>query len=139
MELNKKLLRLTDVIEITSLSKSTIYRREKTGSSPKRFALGGNCVVWKSIEIDRWMKNLSPVGGWDMTYQPKNHVLQTPPIHPSSDSDYIKQQRDRFERRASFTKDLCALFREFDDLDRSEIAGSFGRTLQHVYPKHLSS
>jgi prophage regulatory protein len=50
-------------MEITSLSKSSIYRREKTGDFPKRLSLGGNCVVWKSIEIDRWIKDLAPVGG----------------------------------------------------------------------------
>ncbi len=63
MNIENKLLRLPQVVEITSLSKSSIYRREKAGQFPKRFSLGGNCVVWKSIEIDRWVKNLSTVGG----------------------------------------------------------------------------
>tara|TARA_B100001094_G_scaffold152930_1_gene147985 strand:+ start:838 stop:1047 length:210 start_codon:yes stop_codon:yes gene_type:complete len=63
MNIENKLLRLPQVVEITSLSKSSIYRREKTGDFPKRLSLGGNCVVWKSIEIDRWIKDLAPVGG----------------------------------------------------------------------------
>jgi len=53
-----KLLRLNDVMRITSLSKSTIWRREKKGLFPKRISLGGNCVVWKSKEIFQWTENL---------------------------------------------------------------------------------
>ena len=45
-------------MRITSLSKSTIWRREKEGLFPKRISLGGNCVVWKSKEIFQWTENL---------------------------------------------------------------------------------
>ncbi len=72
-----------------------------------------------------------------MTYQPKNHVLQTPPKHPHSDEYYFQKSRKCFIRREEFKKNLLVLIREFDDLDRSELNGCFARMIQYAFPKHL--
>ena len=66
MKIETKLLRLPQVMEITSLSKSSIYRYEKAGNFPKRLSLGSNCVVWKLNDINKWISNLAfvaPDGG----------------------------------------------------------------------------
>ena len=66
MKIETKLLRLPQVMEITSLSKSSIYRYEKAVNFPKRLSLGSNCVVWKSNDINKWISNLvvvAPDGG----------------------------------------------------------------------------
>ena len=61
MKLETKLLRLPQVMEITSLSKSSIYRYEKAGNFPKRLSLGSNRVVWKSNDINKWISKLAVV------------------------------------------------------------------------------
>ena len=51
-------LRLPSVIERTTLSKSSINRREKEGRFPQRLKLE-NCVFWYEHEIEDWMKDPS--------------------------------------------------------------------------------
>ena len=62
MQKEPRLLRLQDVMEITSLSKSTIYRKEKSGKFPKRLNCGGNMIRWNSFDISKWIESLLPVG-----------------------------------------------------------------------------
>ena len=49
-------LRFPQVIEMTSLSKSTINRREKAGLFPKRIKWG-SIIFWDSYEMKRFMKD----------------------------------------------------------------------------------
>ena len=49
-------LRFPQVIEKTSISKSTINRREKEGKFPKRIKWG-NIVFWNSYEIEKFQKD----------------------------------------------------------------------------------
>ena len=51
-------VRLPQVIAITTLSKSTINRREKEGRFPQRIKFE-NCVFWYLHEIEEWMKDPS--------------------------------------------------------------------------------
>jgi prophage regulatory protein len=53
------LLRLRDVIEKTSLSRSTIYRRIDDRTFPKPVKVGDFAVRWKSSAIDGWITGLS--------------------------------------------------------------------------------
>jgi prophage regulatory protein len=53
------LLRLRDVIEKTSLSRSTIYRRIDDKTFPKPVKVGDFAVRWKSSAIDGWITGLS--------------------------------------------------------------------------------
>ncbi|TXH67263.1 MAG: AlpA family phage regulatory protein [Thiothrix sp.] len=50
-----KLLKLRDVIEMTSLSKTEIYRRMAKGTFPKSCKLGDNCSRWKQSDIQAWI------------------------------------------------------------------------------------
>ena len=58
-----KLLRLSQVVEITSLSKSTIYRMIKSNEFPSPLQIGSKSVAWRQIDLEKWMKNLPEVPG----------------------------------------------------------------------------
>ena len=54
----KRLLRITDVVEKTGLSRSTIYQRRIKGSFPDAVPLGGGRMAWLSSEVDAWIDQL---------------------------------------------------------------------------------
>ena len=51
----KKVLRLQDVLEITGLSQSTIYRLMRLNKFPKSFNLTASNVGWDRWEIEKWL------------------------------------------------------------------------------------
>lgn len=51
-----QVLRLPEVIQITGLSRSTIYREMSIGRFPTRIYLGARCVGWLSSEIAEWVE-----------------------------------------------------------------------------------
>jgi prophage regulatory protein len=51
-----KMLRLAEVIEMTGLSRSTIYRYEGQSEFPKRRRAGPNSVRWLEEDIVKWME-----------------------------------------------------------------------------------
>lgn len=51
-----KLLKLKDVIAMTSLSKASIYRLVKAGLFPKQLLLGPRAVAWDQGEIESWIE-----------------------------------------------------------------------------------
>jgi len=58
--LEKRIFRLAEIVEIISVSKATIYRWIAQGSFPKPIKLGGprsRSVGWKSTDIDEWIKD----------------------------------------------------------------------------------
>lgn len=52
-----RLLRLQDVIEITGLSRASIYRYEARGEFSKRRQVGPNTVRWLDEDLLEWMKS----------------------------------------------------------------------------------
>lgn len=62
-----RILRLPEVEELTGLSATTIWRREKEGRFPRRRHLGGNLVGWRSDDIEKWIESrpVAPVGEED--------------------------------------------------------------------------
>lgn len=55
MNYSTKLLRMNDVVELTSLSRSTIDRLEKGGAFPKRRQIGVRAVGWLECEVHSWI------------------------------------------------------------------------------------
>lgn len=51
-----RFLKFQDVSTKTGLSRSTIWRMERSGSFPRRKVVGKNSVRWLEAEIDEWMK-----------------------------------------------------------------------------------
>lgn len=58
MEIDR-LLKLRDVVELTRMGKSTIYRKIAAGLFPKPVGRGGKSVRWRESDITRWMAALS--------------------------------------------------------------------------------
>ncbi len=54
--MNMKFLRLDQVIDLTGLSRSSIYLAVSEGRFPKQIALGARSVAWVSNEIEEWME-----------------------------------------------------------------------------------
>jgi prophage regulatory protein len=47
--------RLRDVMRISALSRSTIYRRISEGRFPRPVHLGGRASAWPSAELQAWI------------------------------------------------------------------------------------
>ena len=59
-----RILRLPEVQELTGLSRTTIWRRERDGSFPKSIRLGGErtrAMGWREQDIYNWIDGLSHV------------------------------------------------------------------------------
>ena len=51
-----KMLRLKQVMEVTGLSRTTIYDLTKTGKFPKPIHLGAKAVAWVDSELQDWLQ-----------------------------------------------------------------------------------
>lgn len=51
-----KFIKLRDVMELTSLARSTIYKFVAEDRFPKQVLLGGNCVAWVEGEVLEWVE-----------------------------------------------------------------------------------
>lgn len=51
------MLKMADVIEMTTLSRSEIYRRIAAGTFPKQRNLSPRRVVWSKDEVERWIND----------------------------------------------------------------------------------
>ena len=56
------LLKLQDVTLATTLSRTEIYRRVKSGSFPPPMELGPNRSAWKASDIQKWIDQLREPG-----------------------------------------------------------------------------
>jgi len=52
-----RLLRLPQVVKLTGLSKSTIWRQERKRKFPSRRKISDHLVAWVEQEIDDWIKH----------------------------------------------------------------------------------
>ena len=50
-----RFLREPEVLRMTALSRSAMYRRIKDGTFPKHFKIGGHYKMWSLNEVQRWM------------------------------------------------------------------------------------
>ncbi|MEG3759287.1 AlpA family transcriptional regulator [Pseudoalteromonas carrageenovora] len=50
-----RLIKLKEVIEKTSLGRSTIYEFMSRGTFPKQVSLGAKSVAWLESEVDDWI------------------------------------------------------------------------------------
>jgi prophage regulatory protein len=51
----KTVLTLKEVVDLTSLSKPTIYKYIRDGIFPRQLRLGPNRVVWQRAEVLGWL------------------------------------------------------------------------------------
>ncbi|MEA3004634.1 MAG: prophage regulatory protein [Sphingomonadales bacterium] len=52
----KVVLDIEGVVEMTTLSQSTIYALAKKGEFPKQVRIGPNRVVWKRADVLSWLE-----------------------------------------------------------------------------------
>jgi prophage regulatory protein len=52
------ILRLTDVLRRTGLSRSTLYNRIANGKFPHQVSLGGRAMGWLNSEVEDWINEL---------------------------------------------------------------------------------
>lgn len=52
-----RIIRSKEVQGITGLSRTTIWRMERTGKFPDRVSLGVGSVGWRLTEVNNWMKS----------------------------------------------------------------------------------
>lgn len=52
-----RILRLGPVMELTGLSRSTLYRKCQDGSFPKQIAISSRCVGWRESAVDAWLRD----------------------------------------------------------------------------------
>ncbi|MCP4881473.1 MAG: AlpA family phage regulatory protein [Gammaproteobacteria bacterium] len=52
-------MRLKEIMVLTGLSRSTIYRYMDKGLFPKNVCLGERSVAWKGTEVSAWMSRLA--------------------------------------------------------------------------------
>jgi prophage regulatory protein len=60
--LSNRVLRLNVVLEITGLSRASIYRRMANGSFPRQVSLGGprgRAVGWRERDIEAFLEGLT--------------------------------------------------------------------------------
>lgn len=51
-----KMLRLPSVIELTGLSRSSIYLRMKNNAFPQSISLGDRAIAWLESDIEQWIE-----------------------------------------------------------------------------------
>jgi len=69
-------LRIRQVLQVTGLSRMTIYRLETAGRFPRRRQLSGNSVAWLESEIVNWAK-ARPVAQLCESPQNSSHLTST--------------------------------------------------------------
>ena len=53
----KKLIKIADVKDMTTLGKTKIYRLISEGNFPRPVSLGPTTVAWSEAEIEDWIQN----------------------------------------------------------------------------------
>ena len=55
-------LRMPEVLKLTGLSRTTIWRMEARGDFPRKVKLGPRAVAYRASEVEEWMDSRQPVG-----------------------------------------------------------------------------
>ncbi|MCI4400265.1 MAG: AlpA family phage regulatory protein [Campylobacteraceae bacterium] len=57
--MNEQLLRLKQVVQLTNISRATIWRWVKAGSFPKPMKITNRVVVWKNSDIQAYIASVT--------------------------------------------------------------------------------
>ena len=52
-----RILRIRTVLQLTGLSRSTLYRKVQRGEFPKQIKLSERCAGWRQSAVNAWMRN----------------------------------------------------------------------------------
>ena len=59
LPITNRLLRLRDVLELTGLSRSSLYQRMNDGRFPPAVRVGDRAIRWRGADIQAWQDQLS--------------------------------------------------------------------------------
>jgi prophage regulatory protein len=57
--MNEQLLRLKQVVQLTNISRATIWRWVKAGNFPKPMKITNRVVVWKNSDIQAYIASVT--------------------------------------------------------------------------------
>ena len=52
-----KIIRTKEVLELSGLSRTTLWRLEKKGQFPARLALSAGSVGWRLVDVEQWINS----------------------------------------------------------------------------------
>ena len=52
-----RMMRLDEVLNLTGLSRATLYRKIAAGTFPPQHKLAERCCGWRAGEVDLWLRN----------------------------------------------------------------------------------
>jgi len=52
-----RLMRLNEVLDLTGLSRATLYRKIAAGTFPPQHKLAERCCGWRAGEVEIWLRN----------------------------------------------------------------------------------
>lgn len=52
-----RILRIRTVLQLTGLSRSTLYRKVQRGEFPRQIKLSERCAGWRQSAVNAWMRN----------------------------------------------------------------------------------
>jgi len=61
--MQRQVLRPKEVIKEYGLSRTTIWRKERDGTFPKKVRLGARAVGWLKSDLDVWLQSLKDQDG----------------------------------------------------------------------------
>lgn len=57
LDTSDRILRIKTVLQLTGLSRSTLYRKIQRGEFPRQIKLSERCAGWRQSAISAWMRN----------------------------------------------------------------------------------
>lgn len=57
LDTGDRILRIGTVLQVTGLSRSTLYRKVQRGEFPKQIKLSERCAGWRQSSVNAWMRN----------------------------------------------------------------------------------
>ena len=57
LDTSDRILRIGTVLQLTGLSRSTLYRKIQRGEFPKQIKLSERCAGWRQSAVNAWMRN----------------------------------------------------------------------------------
>lgn len=52
-----RILRINTVLDLTGLSRSTMYRKMEGGTFPRNIQISTRCAGWRESAINAWLRN----------------------------------------------------------------------------------
>jgi Predicted transcriptional regulator len=52
-----RMMRINEVMDITGLSRATLYRKIAAGTFPSQHKIAARCCGWRANEVDLWLRN----------------------------------------------------------------------------------